>query len=76
MHLIKGKTSKFSMGCTGYPSCKNIKQIAIDFLNDYLFGNEIRCPQDNTSLEAKIGPYGIYACCNGDKRHYYKLDEV
>ena len=76
MHLIKGKTGKFSMGCTGYPSCKNIKQISNDFLNDYLFGNEIRCPQDNTSLEAKIGQFGIYVCCNGDKRHFYRLDEV
>jgi len=76
MHLIKGKTGKFSMGCTGYPSCKNIKQIPKDFLNDYLLENDIRCPQDNTSLEAKIGQYGIYVCCNGDKRHFYSLDEV
>ena len=76
MHLVKGKTGKFSMGCTGYPSCKNIKQITNDFLNDYLFGNEIRCPQDNTSLEAKIGQYGIYVFCNGDKKHFYRLDEV
>ncbi len=76
MRLIKGKTGKFSMGCTGYPSCKNIKQIPSDFLNDFLFENDIRCPQDNTSLEAKIGQYGIYVCCNGDKRHFYRLDEV
>ena len=79
MRLRKNKSGKYYLGCSNYPRCSKIQYITADMVNDYFYFNNPhgkRCPRDNTSLEAKNGPYGMYICCNGLKQHKYKLDEV
>lgn len=78
MILRKGK--KFFLGCSAYPKCENTRQIDPDTVENYFYFNNLegkRCPQDNTSLEAKDGKYGVYArCCNETDRHTFRLDEI
>lgn len=79
MKLRKNKNSKFFLGCMAYPKCKSTELINPDFVNDYLHKhrkNDIRCPHDNTSLEAKLGPFGVYIKCCGLTRHTFRLDEI
>ena len=67
------------MRCSNYPSCNNRAYVDPDYVNDYFyFRNKDgkHCPRDHTSLEAKLGPYGVYVCCNAVERHFYKLDEI
>ena len=79
LQLRKSKTGKFFLGCSNYPNCKNSEQISTEMVEEYLYLYDKlgkRCPQCKTSLEAKSGPYGVYICCCGSKKHIYKLDEV
>ncbi len=76
---LKQKGSKFFLGCFGYPTCRQTEYVAVDLVNDYLLKyrqGEIRCPKDNSSLEAKLGPYGVYLVCNGLTKHRSRLDEI
>lgn len=79
MRLKKSKKGKFFLSCSNYPKCENTQFVEPDTVKDYFyFKNKKgkRCPQDNTSLEAKIGRYGLYICCNGLTKHFFKLDEI
>lgn len=79
MLLKKSKKGKFYLRCSNYPSCNNRAYVDPDYVNDYFyFRNKDgkHCPRDHTSLEAKLGPYGVYVCCNAVERHFYKLDEI
>lgn len=80
MKLKKGRASgKFFLGCENYPRCDNTQLVELGMLEKYFyFGNSEgkRCPQDNTSLEARAGRYGVYVCCNGFNKHTFRLDEV
>ncbi|NLD47725.1 MAG: AAA family ATPase [Clostridiaceae bacterium] len=80
MKLKKNKKGKFFLSCSSYPKCQNTQFVETDIVDDYFyFNNEDGkyCPQDGTSLEAKMGQYGLYVCCNnGLIRHYFKLDEI
>ena len=79
MQLKKSKKGKFFLACSGYPSCSSTDLIDVDFVDDYFYRNGPKgqhCPQCNCSLEAKIGPYGLYIQCCGMSHHRYKLDEI
>ena len=79
MRLKKSKRGKFFLACDNYPKCENTQFVEPNMVESYFYfkNNEGRqCPQDNTSLEARIGKYGLYVCCNGINRHYFKLDEI
>jgi ssDNA-binding Zn-finger/Zn-ribbon topoisomerase 1 len=76
---VKQKGSKFFLGCHGYPNCKHTEYVSVDLVNDYLLDyrkGEVRCYKDNTTIEAKLGPYGLYITCNGLNQHKIKLDEI
>ena len=80
MRLKKSKKGKFFLACSNYPKCNHTQFVEEKIIEDYFyFGNKEgkHCPRDNTSLEAKLGKYGIYVCCcNSLERHTYKLDEI
>ena len=80
MRLKKSKKGKFFLACFNYPKCNHTQFVEEKIIEDYFyFGNKEgkHCPRDNTSLEAKLGKYGIYVCCcNSLERHTYKLDEI
>ena len=79
MRLKKSKRGKFFLACSNYPKCESTQLVEPDTVERYFyFRNKEgkRCPQDNTSLDAKIGKYGLYVCCSGLNRHYFKLDEI
>lgn len=80
MKLKKSKKGKFFLGCSDYPACSHTELAQVSMVEDYFYFNNDdgkHCPIDNTSLEAKMGPFGIYVCCcNGLEKHFYKLDEV
>ena len=78
MKLLKSR-GKYFMGCSNYPNCKSTELITVDLIERYFvsFGKTGKhCPQDHTSLEAKLGPYGVYVQCCGLARHKFKLDEI
>ena len=78
LKLIKNK-GKFFLGCSGYPACKSSEMITVDMIEKYFSGlgrSGKHCPQDHTSLEAKLGPYGVFVQCCGLARHKFKLDEI
>jgi hypothetical protein len=74
LKLKKGKS--FFLGCGKYPGCKYIERVEPDIVNEYLLGSDLKCPRDGTSLEAKLGRYGVYVRCNGMNMDTYKLDEI
>lgn len=80
MQLKKSKAGKFFIACSNYPGCHHTQFVEMDMVNRYfkISGGKLgkRCPQDNTSLFAKIGKYGLYICCGALKKHTYKLDEI
>lgn len=79
MCLKKGKTGKFFLSCSNYPACNQTQLVDPSVLEGYFYfknKNGMRCPQDHTSLSAGVGKYGIYVCCNGIKKHFFKLDEI
>lgn len=80
MKLKKSKKGKFFLACSNYPKCNHTQFVEEDMIEDYFyFQNDEgkHCPQDNTSLVAKLGKYGVYVCCcNSLERHTYKLDEI
>lgn len=79
MKLQKSKKGKFFLACTGYPTCQHTELPDVDFIERYFYrhgGAGQRCPQCNCSLEAKLGPYGVYIQCCGYPPHRYKLDQV
>jgi len=78
LKLIKNK-GKFFLGCSGYPNCQCSEMVTVDLIEQYFFsiGKLGKyCPQDHTSLEAKLGQYGVYVQCCGLARHKFKLDEI
>lgn len=79
LQLRKSKSGKFFLGCSNYPNCTNSEQISTEIVEEYFYLYDKlgkRCPQCKTSLEVKTGPYGVYICCCGSKKHIYKLDDV
>ena len=80
MKLKKSKKGKFFLGCSNYPACSHTELAQKSMVEDYFYFNNENgkhCPKDNTSLEAKMGPFGLYVCCcNGLEKHFYKLDEI
>lgn len=79
MKMQKSKKGKFFLGCTGYPSCHETALIEPDFVEQYFYrngGTGQLCTRCNYSLEAKLGPYGLYIQCCGGARHRFKLDEI
>lgn len=78
MKLKKGKN--YFLGCTNYPKCDHTELVTVELVEQYLhlydeYGK--RCPVDNTSLEAKIGKYGVYVQCNsGLEKHTYSLSDI
>lgn len=80
MKLKKSGKGKFFLGCSNYPKCTHTELVKEDDLENYFYyknPNGKHCPVDNTSLQAKMGPYGLYVCCcNELKKHYYKFDQI
>lgn len=79
MKLQKSKKGKFFIACTGYPSCDKTELVDVDIVEEYFYrhgGTGQHCTKCNYSLEAKLGPYGIYIQCCGMSHHKYKLDEI
>ncbi|MBQ5970306.1 MAG: topoisomerase DNA-binding C4 zinc finger domain-containing protein [Clostridia bacterium] len=79
LQLRKSKKGRFFLACTNYPKCDYTELVDPEAVNRYFYfknRNGKRCPQDNTSLEARINSKGIYVCCNGLHKHFFKLDEI
>lgn len=79
MKLQKSKKGKFFLGCTGYPACQETSLVDVDLVERYFYrngGTGQHCARCNCSLEAKLGPYGLYIQCCGSMHHKYKLDEI
>lgn len=79
MKLQKSKKGKFFLGCTGYPVCQETSLVDVDLVERYFYcngGTGQHCARCNCSLEAKLGPYGLYIQCCGSMHHKYKLDEI
>ena len=80
MVLRKSRSGKFFLACSNRQNCDHTELVSVDALTNYMYFNNNKgkhCPVDGTSLEAKIGRYGIYVqCCNGTNKHFYKLDEI
>lgn len=79
MKLKKSSKGKFYLGCTGYPACHKTALVDVDLVERYFYrhgGTGQHCIRCNCSLEAKLGPYGLYIQCCGLQRHKYKLDEI
>ncbi len=79
MKLQKSKKGKFFLGCTGYPACRKTSLVDVDLVERYFYrngGTGQHCARCNCSLEAKLGPYGLYIQCCGNVHHKYKLDEI
>lgn len=75
--LVLKKGKKFYLACSA--RCGHTEFVEPDLVEDYLYDKShppIYCPKCNTSLQAKVGQYGIYVCCYGVTRHYVKLDEI
>lgn len=78
MKLVK-HNGKFFLGCSAYPACKTTRLIDVDTVEKYFYHNNkngMFCEQDGMSLEAKLGPYGIYVQCCGRSKHKYRLDSI
>lgn len=79
MKMQKSKKGKFFLACTGYPSCHETSLIDVELVEQYFYrhgGTGQQCPRCSYSLEAKLGPYGLYIQCCGYPPHKYKLDEI
>jgi len=79
MRLKKSKRGKFFMACSNYPKCEKTQFVEPEDVEGYFYyKNKLgkRCPHDNTSLIARVGKYGLYVCCGGLNKHYFKLDEL
>lgn len=79
MKLQKSKKGKFFIACVGYPLCDKTERVDVDIVERYFYrhgGTGQHCAKCNCSLEAKIGPYGLYIQCCGVSHHTYKLDEI
>ena len=79
MKLQKSKKGKFFLGCTGYPACQETSLVDVDLVEQYFYRNGAtgqHCNRCGYSLEARLGPYGLYIQCCGSMRHKYKLDEI
>lgn len=79
MKLQKSKKGKFFLACTGYPACHETALVDVDLVERYFYrhgGIGQHCTRCNCSLEAKLGPYGLYIQCCGVSHHKYKLDEI
>ncbi|SEH74070.1 Superfamily I DNA and/or RNA helicase [Ruminococcus flavefaciens] len=86
MQMKKSKSGKFFLSCTGYPACTQTSFLSVDLVEEYLYvpkpdGSKVlvarcKCNKCDTSLEAKLGQYGLYIQCCGLNRHKYKPDEI
>lgn len=79
MKLQKSKKGKFFVACTGYPECNQTDLVNLDFVEEYLCrdGKTVqKCSRCKYSLDAKMGPYGLYIQCCGYPPHKFKLDEI
>lgn len=77
MQMKRGKN--FFLGCSNYPKCTHKRWITPEDVENYLYFHNRkgkRCPQDNTSIVAKVGYKGLYICCCGSTKHFFKLDEI
>lgn len=64
--LILKKGKSFYLACS--KRCGHTEFVEPGFVEDYFYDKNhppIYCPKCNTSLQAKIGKYGIYVCFYG-----------
>ena len=79
MAMQKSRKGKFFLACTAYPACHETALIDVELVEQYFYRNGRtgqHCTRCNRSLEAKLGPYGLYIQCCGYPPHKYKLDEI
>lgn len=85
MKMCKGKSGKFFLSCSAYPACTNTSYLTEELVESYLYSKKsgsdglisgLKCVKCNMSLEAKIGPYGLYIQCCGLNKHKYKPNEI
>ena len=79
MRLKMSRKGKYFLACTGYPECEETALIRTELVERYLYRNGGKgqlCPKCHSSLEAKLGPFGIYVQCCGDEHHSFKIDEI
>ncbi len=79
MMLRKSKKGKFFLSCTAYPACNGSSFVNAELVEEYFYRKEEtgqKCVRCGHTLEAKVGPYGLYIQCCGQKHHRYKLDEI
>lgn len=71
MVLAKGRSGKPYIKCS---KCKETSILSVDTVNQYILEKNIKCPQHNCHIYAKVGPYGLYVKC--DKDHTVKVEEI
>ena len=86
LQLKKGRSGKYFLSCTGYPACTHTSFLSVDLVEEYLYVPKspsdktlvarCKCNKCDTSLEAKLGQYGLYIQCCGLNHHKYKPDEI
>jgi hypothetical protein len=79
MKLKKSKRGKFFLSCTGFPHCSETSLVETELIEKYFYRHGKagqHCPRCSRSLEAKLGPYGVYVQCCGYPAHKFKLDEI
>ena len=79
MKMQKSRKGKFFLACTSYPACHETALVDVELVEQYFYrngGTGQHCTRCNRSLEAKLGPYGLYIQCCGYPPHRYKLDEI
>lgn len=79
MKLKQTRKGGFFLSCSGYPECSYSEKVTKEFVNEYLQragGRKLRCKYDDTTLETRVGPNGVYLQCCGVAKHRYELNEI
>ena len=69
--MSKGKSGKTILWCK---ECKKTELLRPDDINRYMNIGNVKCPQHNCYMEAKLGKYGLYIRCEAG--HYVKPEEI
>ncbi len=63
-------------GCTGYPNCENIEQVAPEFVNQYILKNQIRCRHDGSWVKAYVENGKLVVRCLDPSQHKIDITKV
>lgn len=71
MKLAKNARGVFYLKCS---SCKDVEYLTSEIVNTYIEENNIKCPEHNCNIVAKLGQYGLYIRC--EMNHYLKISDI